>query len=145
MSIELNVNEASIAEVRADINQLRENLADIDEPLAKVSVLLDRWVQRNFRTQGGSVGGWRAFAAGGRLKPDGSVDASAKLLQDTGRLRLSFKPFHDANTAGIGSALRYSKVHEEGIGVPARRMLPKQADVGEQARRLLVGSLNEGL
>ena len=56
---------------------------------------------------------------------------SAKLLQDTGRLRKSFSPFYSRNTAGIGSSLSYSVAHEIGLPVrnlPARRMLPMTGD-----------------
>jgi len=144
VAISIDVNKASLNKVRADVAQVRKNLANIDEPMAKISILLDRWVQKNFRSEGGNVGGWEPFALGGRPGPKG-IDTSAKLLQDTGRLRASFKPFADANKAGIGSALEYSITHEEGRGVPARRMLPKRKEIEAQVQRLMETALTKGL
>jgi len=116
----------------------------------QISAMLDRWVLKNFRSLGGSVGGWKPFAVycvGGPRSPYNKtktcgrgrvvgvgqrrkLDTSAKLLQDTGRLRLSFKPFATQRTAGIGSDLPYSEPHEKGKGpLPKRRMLPNDEDV----------------
>lgn len=97
----------------------------------KVSVWLMRWVNDNFKSQGGKVGKWKPFKLGGRRLPGGGIDASAKLLQDTGRLRASFSPFYSRTEAGVGSALKYSITHELGFphrNLPARRMLPIASD-----------------
>jgi len=99
----------------------------------KVSIWLMKWVNDNFKSQGGKVGGWKPFKHGGRRMPGGAIDASAKLLQDTGRLRLSFSPFFSKTEAGIGSGLSYSVTHELGYphrNLPARRMLPIATDRG---------------
>lgn len=96
-----------------------------------VSIWLMRWVNENFKTQGGKVGGWKPFKLGGRPLPGGGIDRSAKLLQDTGRLRASFSPFHSRRVAGIGSDLNYSITHELGLphrNLPSRRMLPLDTD-----------------
>jgi len=97
----------------------------------RVSVWLMRWVNENFKGQGSKVGGWKPFKLGGRKLPGGGIDRSAKLLQDTGRLRASFSPFHSRNTAGIGSDIIYSATHELGLphkNLPARRMIPLASD-----------------
>jgi len=107
--------------------------------------MLDSWVQRNFKTQGGKVGGWKPFKYGGRLNYDGKgshvriptpwgvtdawADTSAKLLQDKGLLRLSFTPFSSKKEAGIGSDLDYSETHNE-----KRRMLPISSEVRKDIR-----------
>ena len=115
-----------------------KKIADMKEPMSKVATLLDRWVQTNFKTEGGNVGGWAPFAIGGRRKKGGRIDTTAKLLQDTGRTRASFLPFSSKNDAGIGSDLPHTKAHNEGHGnLPKRRMLPKAADVLKEVRRLL--------
>jgi len=97
----------------------------------QVSIWLMRWVNDNFKTEGGKVKGWRPFKFGGRRLPGGAIDTSAKLLQDTGRLRLSIQPFFNKSVAGVGSDLRYSITHELGFphrNLPARRMLPLSSD-----------------
>lgn len=97
----------------------------------KVSIFLMRWYNENFKSEGGKVGGWKPFKLGGRRLPGGLIDTSAKLLQDTGRLRLSINPFFNKRLAGIGSSLKYSITHELGLphkSLPARRMLPVASD-----------------
>lgn len=120
----------TLAQVKQRIGRAREKLRHTEDAHARIAVFLDRWVQNNFRTEGGNVGGWEPFAHGGRFLRGGGIDTSAKLLQDTGRLRASFVPFKSRGNAGIGSDLPYSETHEEGLGnVPKRRMLPETRDV----------------
>lgn len=148
MAISIDVDKAGLRKVQENMRELRANLANMDEPMAKISIMLDRWVQRNFKTQGGKVGGWKPLKAGGRwVKRRGKgryFDTSAKILQDTGRLRASMFPFATANKAGIGSSLSYAKNHEEGIGVPVRRMLPESKDVLQKAQQLIEHHILEG-
>lgn len=144
------VNERTLARVRG----LADKIGDTTAANKEVSVWLFRWVNDNFRTEGGKVGGWPPFKYGGRLvrarNPSGRrnrlarsqsivegpgrrryVDTSAKLLQDTGRLRASMSSFYSRSTAGIGSALPYSVTHDQGLpsrNVPKRRILPDESD-----------------
>lgn len=130
MKIDVTVRP-TVPEINARLARSREAMGALNGPLARSSVFLDQWVQRNIRSEGGSVGGWRPFKAGGR-RVKGLLDTSAKLLQDTGRLRSSFSPFVRGGDAGIGSDLPYASSHEfgnEAKGLPARRMLPKHGDV----------------
>lgn len=171
MTVEIKIDERSLADVKARLKAARAKLQDTEPAMRRVAVFLDQWVQRNFQTEGGNVGRWAPFKYGGRLttktKLSGGkrvrnkgataqsivgrkhINASAKLLMDTGALRHSFLPFVRGGIAGIGSDLPYSKAHEEGLpenGLPQRRMLPKigevRADVTEimdQWVRLSIG------
>ena len=97
----------------------------------QVSVWLARWVESNFRSQGGKVGRWAPFKYGGRRMKKGKINKNALLLQDTGALKASFLPFFTRRVAGIRSGLRYAKFHEFGVpsrNLPARRMLPLHTD-----------------
>ncbi len=148
MAISIKVKKDQARKAQAELKKVRDNLSTIDHAMAKISILLDRWVQKNFRTEGGNVGGWKPFKAGGRWIRKGNatvLDTTAKLLQDTGRLRASFKPFATANMAGIGSALEYSETHNEGIGVPVRRMLPEKVEVDKEVTRLLENHVTKGV
>lgn len=129
------------------------------QPWKAVSIFLDRWVEDNFKSEGGKVGGWESFKAGGRWIKRGNVsrrpgataglgrktktrvlDKSAKLLQDTGRLRSSFLPFAEVFNAGIGSDIKYSDPHNMGDkshNLPARRMLPKRSEVIRDAKKII--------
>jgi len=107
----------------------------------KISILLFKWVLDNFKTQGGKVGRWRRLKLGGRYIGKGSgrtLDSSAKILQDTGALRISFRPFSSIKEAGVGSNKKYAKVHEVGSkNIPKRRMLPLNKDVSLEANKIV--------
>jgi phage gpG-like protein len=138
----LTVNKKSSERVQKKLAQVRDAVstnrgggagAGMGRVNYKVSVWLDRWVQRNFRSEGGKVGGWLELAeATIARRTKGRGKGSAKILQDTGRLRASFSPFHTRRSAGIGSDIKYAKIHEI-IGVKRkdkpkpviRRMLPE--------------------
>ncbi len=113
--------------------KLRELIRKVKNPTPanrEVSIWLMRWLNQNFKSEGGKVHGWLPFKHGGRVTSSG-IDKHAKLLQDTGRLRASFSPFYGRAVAGIGSDLSYSITHELGLphkNIPARRMLPLASD-----------------
>ncbi len=127
------------------LQQLKGNKTAFKE----ISILLDRWVQTNFKTQGGNVGKWQKFA----LRKDGrrgrwikgkGLDESAKLLQDTGRLRASFRPFASIGNAGIGSDVKYAEAHEKGEGhLPLRRMLPIRREIHAQTRKIIARHIKD--
>lgn len=149
MSVDVQLTGATVNALKAKLKQARENLKSDGVVMRQVAVSLDQWVQRNFQSEGGKVGGWTPFTYGGRLTTkkkanaqsiDGHryVNSSAKLLQDTGALRHSFLPFIRKGVAGIGSDLPYSKPHEEGAnGMIQRRMLPETSEVQADIREIL--------
>lgn len=128
------------------LRNVTKAMKDMLGPHKRIATVLDAWVLRNFKGEGRLVGGWEAFAAGGRWVKGRGIDSSAKLLQDTGRLRASFIPFATRRDAGIGSRLDYSKPHEKGLGhLPQRRMLPKMAEVRKDIRKVFDGHVKESL
>ncbi len=108
------------------------SMKDLSKPMKKISIMIDRWTQDNFRTEGGNVGGWAPLAHGGRfVKKNGvwTLDENAKILHDTGALRISTLPFHTKRNAGIGSELPYAKKHNEGEdGLHVRRIIPDKSE-----------------
>ena len=118
----------TLDEMRKRLAKKRAAVTDLRTPYARAAVLLDQWVQRNFKSEGANVGGWQPFAVNKNGVPIVEAvnpgRAPAKLLQDTGRLRSSFAPFANKQNAGIGSDLPYAKTHHEGIGLPERQLLP---------------------
>ena len=97
--------------------------------------VVDKWIQSNFTTEGGKVGGWKplkeATIARRRQK-------SSAVLQDTGWLKRSWvyavTTFEATLTEGnkkgkvtfgktIGEAF-YGDFHNKGKGVPKRQIIP---------------------
>lgn len=140
ISIEIKFTP-TIEQVKAKFDAIQKSLDNKIDPFTGIQVYLDAWVQRNFKTEGGKVGGWEKLAAGGRWKTSASgksvFDSSAKILQDTGRLRLSFVSFVKYDSVSIGSDIPYSKKHEEGQnGLPVRRMLPKYTEISKDVKKI---------
>lgn len=113
----------------------------------KATILIDRWIQKNFQSQGtlaeGGTG-WQklspATIAGrrkgkkkslliGGQKGQTLVPGTAKILQDTGQLRTRWKHYYTARTAVLQSGVEYGIYHEEGRGVPKRKILPTKKQI----------------
>ena len=130
IKIRYNGKPKSKEQMEAIYAKKRDKLSRAISPaMKKVSVMLDTWVQKNFQTEGLPVGGWA------------DIERNGMILQDTGTLRLSFIPFSSKNDAGIGSDLPYAIVHEKGLGVTKRRILPQRKDVIKQAHKIIKGTL----
>ncbi len=133
----LEVRVTGDKEVRRKLRQLVRSVKNSRRANKQVSTWLHRWVNENFKSQGGKVGGWAPLKPSTiRRRTRGSGIGSPKILQDTGELRARFKPFFGRNFAGIGAGA-HSKgrdipiYHERGIPVrnlPQRRMLPRSTD-----------------
>lgn len=139
--IRVEVNKAVLEAFKAKLKAARDALNSDGPAMRQVAIFLDSWVQRNFSSSGKGAGGWEPYKYGGRLglkrksnakSIDGHhwINTNAKLLLNTGRLRLSFLPFIRKGIAGIGSDLPYAKAHDEGSkSVPQRRILPINKEV----------------
>lgn len=124
----------------------RKRMSNFQTPYKRSAVFLDQWVQRNFQQEGKPVGGWMPLKGGGRRVPGGGIDPTAKILQDSGRLRASFESFSTRRNAGIGSGLEYAKTHNEGMGpIPQRRILPLKREVRQDIRRIFDQHVDQSL
>ena len=152
MVVKVVIKNKDFVRSQRTLKRLARSIDDMRPVNKKASIVLDRWVLRNFQTEGGSVGGWKDLKAGGRYKKSvtgrktfagvtinkgitkTTFSTNYKILQDTGALRRSFSPFYSRFNAGIGSNLPYSKKHEFGDKakkLPRRRMLPTHKDVDD--------------
>lgn len=115
-----------IVEIKPDVNRIVAALKGVVRDTlnlraanAKVANFLLLWVDRNFATEGGLVGGWAPFKDGGRR------GARAKLLQDTGKLRSSFQKYYNDKDARVSTRNSYAQFHHLGTRyLPRRPLLP---------------------
>lgn len=136
----------SLAELQARNKKRMDELADNKTAFQAASIYLDQWVHKNFKTEGGNVGGWEPFKLGGRWRKGQGIDTSAKLLRDTGRLDASFLPFAEKDDGGIFSDLPYAKPHQEGTGkLPKRRLLPVRKEVIEKLKLIFERFVNKAI
>jgi phage gpG-like protein len=104
--------------IKVDVSGLESKLAAVQEQLHPAG-LLDaigqrwlQWINDNFESEGGKVGGWAPLA-------DSTVAArrggAGQILQDTGVLRESFdyEVMGDSQVR-VGTKVQYASFHEEG-------------------------------
>jgi len=137
-----NVMQAAMAKRKSNLSKRR--VAN-----SRAVVVVDRWIQVNFRTEGGNVGGWKplaketkeAFRHGwGKVSYRGGDDS--KILQDTGTGRKSWKHIVSHNEASILNVAEhpytrekgYMNAHDKGKGVPQRRILPEDREIWPKLR-----------
>ena len=121
---------------KKELRAIQKKIADATVAHKKIGIIIEKWVSQNFKGQGSKVGRWPPFKLGGRRKKGGGIDTSAKLLQDTGLLRNSFHTVATKKKLVYGNPVPYAKTHEEGDGVPVRRMLPEYEDVRKDVIRI---------
>lgn len=142
-NVAVSLNKETVKALKERLASARKGLQTDSPVMRQVAVFLDQWVQRNFQSSGKNVGGWEPFKYGGRIRYSGKgkgkkIDTSAKLLMDSGALRLSFLPFIRKGIAGIGSDLPYAEHHDQGTSkLPQRRILPVNDEVGLDVLHIL--------
>ncbi len=114
---------------------LGKSLADRERKLkereklnAQAVTVIDGWIQRNFQEEGGLVqsGGWKPLEASTiRLREHGGD----RILQDIGDLRSKWKHLYTPKKAAIMSGVDYGEQHDKGIGVPQRKILPREEHI----------------
>jgi len=107
----------------------------------RVIVMIDRWIQKNFQSEGQLAHpgkGWK------RLSPQTiiqrrqgrNVGLGVKILQDTGQLRSRWKHEYNDRRAVVQSGVPYSGKHHYGKGVPERRILPQYGQIRDDILKL---------
>ena len=142
LSMKIKGHKALTANMRKKHAQLK----DRKTVNSNAVVVVDRWIQENFQTQGANVGGWkplsdstkfgtssRSTLLGLSSKRVSRGGESAKILQDTGALRLKWNHIVSDKEATIESLAKskdgfyYGMAHNEGgknNKPPKRQILP---------------------
>lgn len=109
--IKLSVEVKGMARMRAVLNRLAKRATSRRDLHARWAVLALNWINKNFQSEGGMVGGWAPLRPGTLAARRGG---SGRVLQDTGLLRASFIPRWTSEGASVGSAMKTALWHEEG-------------------------------
>lgn len=125
-----------------------KKLKEMETVNRKATVLVDRWIQKNFQQQGvPAMGGtgWRKLSSQTlkmRRRPGGSI----KILQHKGTLRSKWKHLWTRNLAKVQSGVDYAKKHHEGWGpLPVRRILPLARQIQPALEKLFKGFIGDGI
>ncbi len=135
----ITIRAFGITEVKSKMRRRQANLKEM--PHKKAAVVLFRWIQKNFRAEGGlhdsTFGPWKPLAQStiNRRRKAGGI-GRPKILQDTGNLRQRWDVRGDKRSGSVKSRQDYSGDHERGIPsrrLPQRKILPRES----QAQKLV--------
>jgi len=114
--LEFKVAVKGVAKVRTMTTQLAIKMANRRDLHSRWAILALNWINRNFTSEGGMVGGWKPLRPGTLA---GRRGGAGRVLQDTGLLRASFVPRWSSTEAVVGSPLKTALWHEKGTGIAA--------------------------
>lgn len=108
---------------------------------AKAVAEVDKWIQRNFQEQGRLAHpgiGWKPLSPVTILMRRKGPRKTGRfmILQDTGTMKGRWKHFWDPWVAKVQAGVDYAYRHHYGKGVPKRRILPTQAQIGPAIKKL---------
>lgn len=137
------------AELREALESKKVAMQHMGNTLHKSVILIDRWIQKNFQTEGQLAypgKGWQPLAAStiaSRLgqtrvkraaekKGKSSSDATLKILQQNGWLRNRWKHYWDNRQAIVQSGVDYGIYHDSSEPrkkLPERKILPTEKQI----------------
>ena len=164
-----NVIDIDVTEVRDRMRKAGE-IFDQETFLEVIGMRALAWINENFETDGGKVGGWQPLSENTVAQ---RRKGSSKPLQDTGNLRGSFEYEVSGNQVKVGTSVEYAKFHEFGTdpytidmgntgvmafmttggvvvvrsvdhpGIPQRRILPNDREGMELAMLIVKAKLEQ--
>lgn len=110
--------------------------------------VIDRWVQENFKTEGGKVGGWVPLADStieSRMRRR-NKQGEIRILQDNGNLRRNWKHLFGKDHGGIVSGTDYGIFPQTGTSkMPQRRILPEIKEIWPSIKGLFEDHIRRAL
>ena len=137
----------NLPEVERNMARRANKLNDRRTVNAACLTVVDRWIQDNFKTEGGKVGGWKplkpATIAARRHGSNKALAGQVKILQDTGQLRSNWKHIVDRTTGRLRSLVKgkggvsYGLFHDQGLGnLPKRQIIPEPKQIAPQLKQV---------
>lgn len=105
------ISVKGMARVRAILTRISNKATTREQLHMRFAIIALNWINKNFVTEGGLVGGWKP------LSPNtlaGRRGGSGRILQNTGQLRASFVPAWSSESARVGSPMAIAAYHEKG-------------------------------
>jgi phage gpG-like protein len=104
---------------------------------ARAVAIVDRWVQINFKTEGGNVDGWEPLKDQTIRQRKRNKSGQVKILQDAGWLRGKWKHIISNINGALVSGVDYGIYHDKGTEhLPVRQLLPKHEDIWPDIKKV---------
>lgn len=145
-----------MSKFRSRMARKKNKLGNMKSIYAPAVAVVDRWIQKNFQSQGALAGDgkkWAPLAAAtirGRRKSKKALSRKVKaarkaagsggsvdVLQDKGNLRIKWKHAWGRDSVAVQSGVPYGMVHQVGSkkkGIPQRRVTPLKRQVAKQIK-----------
>jgi phage gpG-like protein len=134
--------------VKARLAKVESSLKNNEVSFKRSVAVVDGWVQRNFRSEGGNVGGWAKLADStieSRMRRRNKTGA-IRILQDIGTLRMKWKHLFGKDYGALVSAVDYGIFHETGTSkMPQRRILPTMDEIWPKIKELFSDELRRSI
>ena len=132
-----NVELKNSAKFQAEMSKKKNFLGKRRKVNAAALTVVDRWVQDNFKTEGGKIGGWQPLKPA-TLRQRRGGGGKVMILQDTGQLRQRWKHILQGfKTAILQSGVSYGIYHDQGTKrLPKRQILPEQKEINPALKKV---------
>ncbi len=133
------IQVVGLKEVMARLDKAKAEMGRTELAFKRSVAVIDGWIQRNFREEGGKVCGWAPLADSTieRRMARRNKSGMIRILQDTGGLRERWKHTWGKDHAAVVSAVEYGIFHETGTKkMPQRRILPTLEEIWPSIEKL---------
>lgn len=137
----INVSTIGLKTLQRRVRSARQKLSNTKKTNAKAVILVDRWVQNNFKSEGQPVGGWAPLKQStiDRRRTGKKARKGSKILQDTGQLKTRWKHFYNDHMGRVTSNVPYAVYHdsdEPRSKLPRRQILPDEKHISKDLEKL---------
>lgn len=129
----MEIKIEGMAKLQARLNRAGAALKNRKRLNHNAVTLVDKWIQQNFQSEGGKVGGWEPLSP---LTIKARRGSRARILQDRGWLKSRWDLIADARQAKIVSKTSYGYFHDKGKGVPKRQIIPTVRQIQPELQKL---------
>lgn len=127
-----------LAALQGRIDKSIKKLGNRKKANASAVAYIDKWIQKNFASEGEPVGGWAPLSAATQaMRRTGKKGTKGnKTLQDTGALKTRWRHFYNRKIGKLTSAVKYGIFHHaekrNNTSLPRRQILPDNKHVEQK-------------
>ena len=128
----ISINAKGLTQSIKAFRTVKKRFDKRKEANAKAVLVIDKWIQKNFQSQGKDVGGWAKLKPATLKQRKGS-----RILVRTGQLRTRWAHKYDNEHALVESGISYGIYHDQGTrNLPRRQIAPDAEHVGSSLEKI---------
>lgn len=132
MSVSVNIKNANT--ISRKVSDCSRSLEKRKASFAMAVIIVDRWIQKNFASEGAPVGGWAPLKplTIARRREGKKKNKGHRILQDAGQLKTRWKHYWTDRSAIVRSGVDYGIYHDSDkprTVLPRRQILPDEKHI----------------